>query len=184
MPSLLVSCYELKDLFKNFSRKGRWGTEESKSRNLFDLKVVDGKKPTTQHKTSPHGLDLERIWGSVRTHCSQMRKLRPRAGVWVEVQQSLEPLRQVRSGARATFRPRELGAALKVSALPAPSTSRPLLQVSVECTPVAPDRQLRQGPYQGAPGGLQVGVRKDRMTVASHAKPDGGKGSAPSGKHL
>ena len=92
MPSLLVSCYELKDLFKNFSRKGRWGTEESKSRHLFDLKVVDGKKQTNQHKTSPHGLDLERIWGSAQTHCSQMRKLRPRAGVWVEVQQSLEPL--------------------------------------------------------------------------------------------
>lgn len=48
MSSLLVSCYELSDLFKNFSRKGRWGTEESKSRHLFDLKVVDGKKPTNQ----------------------------------------------------------------------------------------------------------------------------------------
>lgn len=153
MPSLLVSCYELKDLFKNFSRKGRWGTEESKSRHLFDLKVVDGKKQTNQHKTSPHGLDLERIWGSAQTHCSQMRKLRPRAGVWVEVQQSLEPLRQIRSGARATLRPREPGAALKVSALPAPSTSRPLLQVSAECVPVALDSSDRDLP-QGAPGGL------------------------------
>ena len=109
MSSLLVSCYELSDLFKNFSRKGRWGTEESKSRNLFDLKVVDGKKPTTQHKTSPHGLDLEWIWGSAQTYCSQKRKLRPRAGVWLEVQQSLEPLLQVRSGAGATLSPREPG---------------------------------------------------------------------------
>lgn len=48
MPSLLVSFCELSDLFKNFSRKGRWGTEESKSSHLFDLKVVDGKKPTNQ----------------------------------------------------------------------------------------------------------------------------------------
>lgn len=33
--------------------KGVWGTEESKSRHLFDLKVVDGKKPTKSTNTKP-----------------------------------------------------------------------------------------------------------------------------------
>lgn len=65
----------------------------------------------------------------------------------------------------------------EVSALPAPSTARPLLQVSAECTPVAQDSTDRTCPRElsGSPG---VG-KEGQVTAASHANPDGGKGSAP-----
>lgn len=67
------------------------------------------------------------------------RKLEaPGRGV-VEVQQSLEPLLQVRSGAGATLSPSGAWAALEVLALPAPSTARPLLQVFTSAQPVAQD---------------------------------------------
>lgn len=56
--SSLVMGYELSDLFKISQEKGGGEIEESKRWHLFDLKVVDGKKPTNQPTQNPvpHGL--------------------------------------------------------------------------------------------------------------------------------
>ena len=113
-----------------------------------------------------------------------MRKLRPRAGAGVEVEQSLEPLFWVRSGGQGHTQASGALAALNFLALSAPPMSRHLLQVPAEGRPAGPDRSNRGLP-RGALRGLEVaGVGRDRVTMTGYAKPGGSKGSVPPGERL